>query len=64
MIVRAKRGLRSSHSPSSTTRRITSYMSYAWRFESGSTSSSASSMRSTGSALARTGGRSSQCDGK
>ena len=28
MIVRAQRGLRSNHSPSSTMRRITSYMSY------------------------------------
>ena len=39
-------------------------MSYGLRFESGRMSSSASSPRSAGSAAGRTGGRSSQCDGK
>ena len=60
MIVRAQRGLRSNHSPSSTMRRITSYMSYGWRGESGRMSSSSSSMRSTGSADSRSGGGCSQ----
>ena len=54
MIVRAHFGLRSSHSPSSTISRITSYMSYGLRLESGRTSSSASSQRSTGSVTSRT----------
>ena len=64
MIVRAHFGLRSSHSPSSTISRITSYMSYGLRLDSGRTSSSASSQRSTGSLTGRTGGGASQCDGK
>ena len=44
MIVRAHFGLRSSHEPSSTISRITSYMSYGLRLDSGRTSSSASSI--------------------
>ena len=65
MIVRAQRGLRSNQTPSSTMRRITSYMSYGLRGESGSTSSSSSSMRSTGSVTGwRSGGASSQFCGK
>ena len=64
MIVFAHWPLRSNHSPSSTTRRITSYMSYGLRLVSGSTSSSSSSARSTGSATSRRGGGSSQCEGK
>ena len=64
MMVFAKRGLMSKYSPSSTIRRITSYMSYGLRFESGRTSRSSSSMRSTGSSGSRRGGGSSQCDGK
>src|SRR5579859_1459864 len=49
MIVLAHCGLRSKYSPSSTIRRITSYMSYGLRLESGRTSSSPSSARSIGS---------------
>ena len=60
MIVRAQRGLMSNHSPSSTMRRITSYMSYGWRGESGRMSSRSSSARSIGSAGSRLGGGSSQ----
>ena len=44
MIVRAHAPFTSSHSPPSTIRRITSYMSYGLRFVSGSTSSSSSSI--------------------
>ncbi len=64
MIVFAHWGLRSKYSPSSTIRRITSYMSYGLRFDSGSTSSSSSSPRSIGSADSATGGACSQFCGK
>ena len=61
--VRAHFGLRSSHSPWSTISRITSYMSYGLRLDSGRTSSSPSSPRSAGSAVGRRGGGSPLCDG-
>ena len=64
MIVFANCGFMSKYSPSSTILRITSYMSYGLRFDSGSTSRSSSSMRSTGSSGSRRGGGSSQCEGK
>src|SRR2546422_155371 len=52
----AKSPCTSRSSPSSTTRRITSRMSYALVGSSGTTSSSSSSRRSAGSALGRIGG--------
>ena len=60
MIVFAHWPFMSKYSPSSTIRRITSYMSYGLRFDSGSTSSSSSSRRSIGSVTGRTGGALSQ----
>ena len=60
MIVFAHWGLRSKQTPSSTIRRITSYMSYGLRLDSGITSSSSSSPRSIGSEHSITGGRCSQ----
>ena len=64
MIVFANFGLMSKNSPSSTISRITSYMSYGWRDDSGTMSSSFSDMRSSGSAVSRIGGFCSQLDGK
>ncbi len=49
MIVFANFGLMSKNSPSSVISRITSYMSYGWRFDSGTISSSFSDWRSSGS---------------
>ena len=57
-------GLMSNHSPSSTISRITSYMSYGWRDESGTISSSFSDIRSSGSPVSATGGFCSQLAGK
>ncbi len=64
MIVFANFGLMSRISPSSTISRITSYMSYGCRAESGTMSSSFSDIRSSGSDVSRTGGGCSQLAGK
>ena len=64
MIVFANFGLMSKYSPSSTISRITSYMSYGWRFDSGTISSSFSDIRSSGSSVSFIGGFCSQLDGK
>ena len=64
MIVFANWGFMSKISPSSTIRLISSYMSYGLRFDSGRTSRSSSSMRSTESLVSRRGGASSQFEGK
>ena len=63
MIVFANCGFMSKYSPSSTIRRMISYMSCGFRFDSGSTSRRSSSMRSIGSDTGRRGGASSQFDG-
>ena len=62
--VLANFGFRSNHSPSSTISRITSYMSYGWREESGTISISFSDMRSSRSSVSMTGGFCSQLAGK
>jgi hypothetical protein len=54
----------SKYSPSSVISRITSYMSYGWRADSGTMSSSFSDIRSSGSAVSRSGGLCSQFEGK
>ena len=64
MIVFANFGLMSKYSPSSTISRITSYMSYGCRDDSGTMSSSFSDIRSSGSSVSRSGGLCSQLDGK
>src|ERR1019366_8955369 len=64
MMLRANRGFTSKSSPRSTTARSSLYMSYGFRVDSGSTSSSDSSRRSIGSSQAASGGGSSQFDGR
>ncbi len=64
MMLRAKRGLMSRKSPWSTIDRISLYMSYGLRFESGTRSRSDSSRRSMESVQGTSGGGSSQLEPK